>query len=112
MPPPMMRTSAFNGDLAGGGLPGWRAARLDFDHLEVALPRRAVRAGPGFGDVLPARAGGDAFLGPAGCLVVDERAEQALQLPGAAGGRAGLVLRRARAELREVQDDRFESART
>src|SRR5688572_17371859 len=50
---------------------------LYFHHLEIVLAGAAFRAGPVDGDVLPARAGGDAFVGRAGRLVVDEAADQA-----------------------------------
>src|SRR5690348_18216755 len=42
---------------------------FDFDHLEIVLGDAAVRAGPGIGNVFPARAGVDAFFRQAGFLV-------------------------------------------
>src|SRR5258708_26741298 len=60
---------------------GWRRCRaekfLDFHHLEIFLARAALRAGPVHRHVFPARAGLDAFVGQAGCLVVDEAADEA-----------------------------------
>src|SRR5690625_1707815 len=61
-------------------------------HLEVVLGDPAVRAGPVLGHVFPARARGNAFLGHARGLVIDESAHDAH--PGAEGGlRSGGVHR-------------------
>src|SRR5215203_4132898 len=56
--------------------PGPRLA--DDAHLKIALARRAIRAGPGFGHIFPARACGDPFIGHAFRFVVNERAQRAL----------------------------------
>lgn len=52
-------------------------------HLEVALGHTAIRAGPRFGDVLPAGAGRDALVGQSLSLVIDEAADDTH--PGAVG---------------------------
>lgn len=49
----------------------------DFDHLEIGFGDATVRAGPGFGNVFPARSRLDAVIGPAIGLTVEEATNHA-----------------------------------
>src|SRR4051812_2189690 len=63
---------------------------LRFHHLEIFLARPAFGTAPARRDVLPARAGGDAILGPALRLVVDVAAGEATPfLQGTVGTQGG-----------------------
>ena len=64
-----------------------RLRASDHHHLEVVLGHAAIRAGPGVGNVFPARARGDAFFRQPERLVVDEAADHAH--PGAIGSGGG-----------------------
>ena len=83
---PVGRTATRTARLAASETPnrpamryggGYAPADSDLDHLEVFLARAALGASPVNGNILPARAGRDAFVWQTGFFVVNPAADQA-----------------------------------
>src|SRR5688500_15808612 len=92
---------------------GCDSTDLDFDHVELALRRRAIRTAPGLGYVFPARSGRYAFAGYPGFFVVNERAQCALPRLESGGGHGRFLFELVRnIDFREVHDDGLEPLRT